>query len=264
MKISDVKLGKTNCKMVIEDTTPYFVNSLRRVILSEIPKLAVSYVTIYDNTSALFDEIIAQRIGMIPLPTRLDLLGFKEDCACEGKGCPNCTVLYTLSKEGPCTVYSSDLQPQDKSWAPVDGNIPIIKLTEGQRIILEAEANLGRGKDHAKWQVAHGVGYKYFPIIEIDEKKCNLCNKCVEACPKKILEIKNKKLTIKDIEECTLCKSCVENCDQDAIKVRGDETKFIFKFETDGSLSAKEVLEEALEILSNRYKEIYKQVSKIK
>ena len=264
MKISDIKLGKTSCKMVIENTTPYFMNSLRRVILSEIPKLAVSYVTVYDNNSALFDEIIAHRIGMIPLPTKLDLLGFRDQCTCEGKGCPNCTVLYTLSKEGPCTVYSGDLQPQDKMWAPVDGNIPIVKLTEGQRLILEAEAVLGRGKDHAKWQVASGVGYKYYPIIEIDESKCNLCGKCVEACPRNILEIKNNKLTTKDIEKCSMCKSCVEKCDKDAINVKGDESKFIFKFEADGSLSAKEVLEKALEILSNRYKEIHKQIGKIK
>lgn len=258
MKLKFLEIKDDYAKILFEDTKPYFVNAIRRTLISDIPKLAIETVTIYDNTSALFDEIIAHRLGLIPLPTHLDLLNFRNECSCGGKGCPSCTVHYTLSKEGECVVYSGDLRPEDPMWAVVDKNIPIVKLLKNQRLILEAEAELGTGKEHAKWQVVCGIGYKYYPVIEIDEKKCNLCGACVEACPRDILQIKRNKLQIKNVEECILCKSCSEACRREAINVKGDETRIIMQYETDGSMTAKEALKQALKILSRKYEELEK------
>jgi len=264
MKINVVELKPKKAVLKIEGTKPYFVNSLRRIMLSELPKLAVNDIVIYDNTSALFDEIIAHRLGMVPIPTDLSLLTFRGQCVCKGKGCPNCTVRYTLSKEGEGVVYSGDLQPEEKSWAIKEDKIPIVELYNDQRLIIEVEAVLGRGRDHAKWQPVQAPGYKYYPIAEIDQKKCDLCKKCVEACPKNILEIKNNKLVITDIEQCTICKSCMEICENNAITVRGDENKFIFHFETDGSLSTKDTLRETSKILAEKYAEFGKLLKKLK
>ncbi len=258
MKIQFLELKDDYAKVLFEDTSPYFVNAIRRALMSDIPKLAIENVTIYDNTSALFDEIIAHRLGLIPLPTHLDLLNFREECSCGGKGCPSCVVHYTLSKEGECTVYSGDLRPEDPMWAVLDKNIPIVRLLKGQRLILEAEAQLGRGKEHAKWQVVSGIGYKYYPMIEIDEEKCNLCGECVSICPRDVLEIKRKKLVVKDEMVCTLCRSCMEVCEKDAIKVEGDEKRIILQYETDGSLSARDALKEALKALHQKYDEMEK------
>lgn len=264
MKINVKDLKTKEAVLEIEGTKPYFVNSIRRIMLSELPKLAVNNVVIYDNTSALFDEIVAHRLGLIPIPTDLSLLTFRDQCVCKGKGCPNCTVRYTLSKEGEGIVYSGDLQPEEKTWAIKEDKISIVELYNDQRLILEVEAVLGRGRDHAKWQAVQAPAYKYYPVVEINQKKCTLCKKCVEACPKKILDIKNNKLIIADIERCTICKSCVEVCEPEAITVKGDETRFIFRFETDGSLTAKEALEETAKILENKYSEMGKLLKKLK
>jgi len=169
-----------------------------------------------------------------------------------------------LSKEGEGTVYSGDLQPEEKSWAIKEDKIPIVELFNDQRLILEVEAVLGCGKDHAKWQPVQAPGYKYYPIVEIDRKKCDICKKCVEACPKNILEIKNNKLVVNDIEKCTICKSCMEICEKNAITARGDENKFIFHFETDSSLTAKDVLRESAKILAEKYAEFGKLLKKLK
>src|SRR4030042_3185956 len=117
MKLDIVELKPKKAILKIDETKPCFINSIRRVMLSDLPKLAVDDVVIYDNTSALFDEIISHRLCLIPIPTDLSLLTFKNECVCKGKGCPNCTVRYTLSKEGKGMVYSGDLQPEEKSWA---------------------------------------------------------------------------------------------------------------------------------------------------
>ena len=264
MKVNIAELKPKKAVFKIEGTNPYFVNSLRRIMLSELPKLAVNNVVIYDNTSTLFDEIISHRLGLVPIPTDLSLLKFKEECVCKNKGCPNCTVRYTLSKEGDGIVWSGDLQPEEKSWAIKENKIPIVELFGDQRLILEIEAVLGRGKDHAKWQSVISPGYKYYPIVEIDQNKCNQCKKCVDICPKNILEIKNNKLIITDIEKCTICKSCMELCEEKAITVKGDENKFLFHFETDGSLTAKDAIEASIKILKGKYIEFGKLLKDLK
>ena len=148
MKVNIVDLKPKKAVIKLEDTSTYFVNSLRRIMISELPKLAVEDVVMYDNTSALFDEIIAHRLGFVPIPTDLSLLSYRDECVCKGKGCPNCTVRYTLSKEGEGIVYSGDLQPAEKTWAITEDKIPIVELFGDQRIILEVEAVLGLSLIH--------------------------------------------------------------------------------------------------------------------
>jgi len=257
MKINILEEDETFMKIIIENTTPHFVNAIRRTLLADVPKLAIENVTIYDNTSALFDEIIAHRLSLIPLPTDLDLLVKREECTCKGEGCPSCTVHYTLSKEGECTVYSGDLKAEESSWAVKDENIPIVRLLKNQRLILEAEAELGSGRKHAKWQAICGSGHKYYPSIEVNEE-CNVCMECVNSCPRNILKAKKKKIVVENVEDCILCKTCEEVCGKDAIKVSGDPTKIIFQFETDGSLTAKRAFMEALNILYKKYDELEK------
>ena len=80
MKVKIVELKGNKGVLKIEDTNVYFVNSLRRIMVSELPKLAIDDVIIYDNTSALFDEIISHRLSLIPIPTDLGLFTFRNEC----------------------------------------------------------------------------------------------------------------------------------------------------------------------------------------
>jgi DNA-directed RNA polymerase subunit D len=264
MKIDVVELKPKKAVLKIEDTEPYFVNSLRRIMLSELPKLAVDDVVIYDNTSALFDEIIAHRLGLIPIPTDLSLLTFRDECTCKGKGCVNCTVRYTLSKEGAGIVYSGDLQPEEKSWAITEDKIPIIELHNDQRLILEVEATLGRGRDHAKWQPVQAPGYTFMPTIEVDKKRMNEVKAFVKELPPEIIELKNDKLQIKDIKKMSVLESYIDKAKADFITIKRDPTKILFSFETDGALSAKDALKESAKLLESKYTEFGKLLKKLK
>jgi DNA-directed RNA polymerase subunit D len=264
MKIDVVELKPKKAVLRIEDTSPYFVNALRRVMLSELPKLAVNDVVIYDNTSALFDEIISHRLGLIPIPTDLSLLTFRDECVCKGKGCPNCTVRYTLSKEGEGTVYSGDLQPQEKSWAIKEDKIPIVKLYGDQRLILEVEAVLGRGKEHAKWQPVQAPAYRMDPIIEFDKKQVKEVKEFVEKLPKDLAEVKNDKIVLKDNSKISLFESYIDENKTDFISVKRDPRKVTFTFETDGSLTAKDAIINSAKILEDKYSEFGKLLKSLK
>jgi DNA-directed RNA polymerase subunit D len=264
MKIDVKELKPKKAVLKFEDTQPYFVNSLRRVMLSELPKLAVNDVVIYDNTSALFDEIISHRLGLLPIPTDLSLLTFRDECVCKGKGCPNCTVRYTLSKEGEGTVYSGDLQPSEKSWAITEDKIPIVKLYGDQRLILEIEAVLGRGRDHAKWQAVQSPAYKMEPVIEFDKKRLNEVKEFMEKLPKDTAEIKNDKIILKDLSKLNILESFMDQEKVDFITIKRDPTKITFTFETDGSLTAKDAIVQSAKILENKYSEFSTLLKKLK
>ncbi len=281
MELEVRKLEERKAELLLTDTNPPMANALRRVLVADIPKLAIEDVEFhlgtigdeeedkeYESAAPLFDEIIAHRLGMLPIPTDLELFSYRDECQeCDGEGCPNCTVIYSLNKKGPCTVYSGDLIPVgENDLRPVDDLIPIVKLSDDQALLMYATAELGTAKEHAKWQPTSGVSYKYYPEIEIDQDACDAseeCEECVEVCPVDILEIEDGELIVTDVEKCKLCKACVEACGKDVIEVNGRDDKFILTFETDGSLTTEQTLKKGLEVLNQKFTDMIDLIDEI-
>ncbi len=264
MKVEITEMKQKKAVINIKDTQPYFVNSIRRIMISDLPKLAVEDVIIYDNTSPLFDEIISHRLGFVPIPTDLSLLTFRDQCVCKGKGCPNCTVRYTLSKEGAGMIHSGDLQPAEKSWAITEDKIPIVELFGDQRLILEVEAVLGRGKTHAKWQPVQAPGYRFMPTITFDKKKIKEVQEFIKELPKGLVELKKDKIEIADIKKMPVFESYMDKHKVDFITIDRDPTNIIFSFETDGALNAKDAIIESAKILKEKYAELGKHLKSLK
>ena len=274
MNIDILEMEETRAKLLIYNADPQLVNALRRTLISDLPKMAIEYVDFHlgpigssengrvaDGSSPLFDEIIAHRLGLIPIPTDLGVFRFRSECDHPPEeSCELCTITYTLHKVGPCTVYSGDLEPVNGSeYKPKDPLIPIVKLDEGQAIYITAYAILGTAKEHAKWQVTSGVGYQYYPTVVLDNKKCKNCDRCLEVCPKKVFEKINGKVVVKNPENCNLCGACVKECE--GVTVKGDPTKFILRYETDGSMSAEKALKKALKILEKEFEDLRESIS---
>ena len=139
----------------LKDIPLEYANALRRICLNGIPVFAIDTVDIIENSSVLADEALAHRLALIPIKT--DLTRFAEPSKCECKsetGCSNCRVMLVLDSgdtNTTRTVFSNELSSEDKDVAPISDKIPIIKLTQGQRVKVEAYAKLGRGSEHAKW-----------------------------------------------------------------------------------------------------------------
>ncbi len=270
MEITFASLDDSLARFTLTGASPAFANAMRRAMIGEVPTLAIEDVRIYDNTSALFDEMLAHRIGLIPIKTDLTTYSTKDTCSCGGAGCPGCTATYTLSVEGPRTVTSSDLIPQDPGAAPVYDNIPIVKLTKGQKLVIEARAILNIGREHAKWQPTLVCGYKNHPIITISEA-CDACGMCAEGCPRDILVVKGKKVQVAEgkLPDCSMCKLCERAClasgigDEPEIRITAEPDRFIFVVESDGSLPAKEIMNRALLFIREQADELEKQLGEL-
>ena len=144
-----------------------YANTLRRIMGFEVPVMAIEDVEFRKNTSILYDEMIAHRLGLVPLTTDLKSYNMMSECKCKGAGCASCTVKLVLKAQGPCTVYTSDIKSKDPEIKPAHGKMPIVKLLEGQELEFEATAVLGQGKDHSKW--ATGLIYYKMPNVDGDE-----------------------------------------------------------------------------------------------
>ncbi|MFW6045689.1 MAG: DNA-directed RNA polymerase subunit D [Natronomonas sp.] len=141
-------------RFLVRGITPAFANGIRRAMLADVPTLSIDNVRVIENSSVMFDEQIALRLGLIPLSTPDDYE-------------PGEVVTLALDVEGPATAYSSDLVSSDDQVEPAEDNVPIIDLKEGQRLEIEADAVLGYGKDHAKHQGGVAVGYRHLQQVDI-------------------------------------------------------------------------------------------------
>jgi len=258
----EVKLVEKNdvtMRLVIQGVDVPFMNALRRIMLAEVPSMAIDEVVIIENSSVLHDEILAHRLGLIPLKTDLDSYNLPEECSCKSEfGCNLCRVALTLEVEASdneMTIYSGDLKPENPDIKPISDKIPIVKLAPGQKIKLEAYARLGKGKHHAKWQPVSMCTYKYFPQIKIDERRCDLCGECVKICPKRVLvKVEDEKIENQNLIECILCQDCVKACPSSprAIEVAWDNEAFVLNLESTGALPVERIMLEALKILDKK------------
>lgn len=133
-----------------------YVNSIRRLAISEVPTLAIDDVVILENSSVMHDEAVAHRLGLIPLRTDPGRFVMPHECDCKSTlGCSKCRVLLVLDSEAnekTLVVTSGELVSEDELVKPVSKEIPIVVLAPNQKLKFEAYARLGIGKDHAKWQ----------------------------------------------------------------------------------------------------------------
>ncbi len=256
MKIHILEKSENRIKFLLEDSSVAFANALRRTMKNEVPVMAVENVIFEENSSALFDEVVAHRLGLIPLTFDKDLYNTKEDCKCGGKGCSRCEVVLVLEKQGPCIVKAGDIKSSADDVKTTDPNIPIVDLLENQRLKLEAVAQLGVGIDHIKWQAAN-VGYRYRPIVKLKPDEDNA--KAYHVCPVNVFEKKDGRVRVANELNCTLCMRCVEVSNA---SVSADDTGFIFDIESVSGLSAKDVVQSALDVLEERSEEFVSEFKK--
>ena len=255
-------------RFIVKGVNVPFVNALRRIMLTEVPAMAIDELVILENSSMLNDEILAHRMGFIPLKTDLDSYNLPEECTCKSEfGCNLCRLTLTLEAEATektTTVYSGDLKSENLDVTPVSDKIPIVKLAPEQKIKLEAYARLGKGKDHAKWQPVSMCTYKYLPQIKIDLDRCNACAECVKLCPEMVLIDMEEGIKTQNVIECTLCMDCIDACPQNppAIEISWDKEAFIFKIESTGALPVERIMLEALKILDKKIKDLSNQLKK--
>ena len=248
------KLSEKNnvTKIFIKGADIALLNSVRRAVMNAVAIPAIENVFVYENSSVLFDEFLAQRLGLVPI--KADPKRYKEGDK----------VKMILEKEGPCTVYSKDIKSTDPKIDVIDKKIPIVKLKKGKKIKIEMEAVVGKGKAHAKWQPAV-ISYYEVPEVSFNMKLIKDAKKFVESCPPGVLELKAGKIVLKEQvpSNIDLLTKCRDIAPDGAVELNFDTNSFVVVVENHGNMKVSEILSEALDSLKERSKEFKRELNKI-
>ncbi|PHU31072.1 hypothetical protein BC332_03165 [Capsicum chinense] len=204
-KVEIMRLEEDELEFDMIGIDPSLANAFRRILIAELPTMAIEKVLIANNTSIIQDEVLAHRLGLIPIkvdprlfeymsendvPNEKNTIVFKLHARCkkgserlrvlssELKWLPNGSELI-LATESPAShsstkpkTYTSFSSSQDtlpefsnNPIAPKDADIIIAKLGPGQEIELEAHAVKGIGKTHAKWSPVATAWYRMLPEV---------------------------------------------------------------------------------------------------
>lgn len=262
MEIKILEEKDNELKFLLKDVNHAYANALRRAMIAEVPSMAIEDVIILENTSVLYDEVIAHRLGLIPLKTDLDAYELPEDCDCKSElGCSKCRASFTLDSQAgdeSLMVYSSDLKPEG-DVVPVSGTIPIVKLGPSQKLRLEVYARLGRGIEHAKWQPVSACAYKYSPKVTLNASNLSNPAEVINICPTDVFSPDpTDRIIVRDEAACTLCMDCVGTAVPSdpkktfPVKIEGDESSFIFYVESTGAVPTKRIVQEASMIIDRK------------
>jgi DNA-directed RNA polymerase subunit D len=276
-------------KILITDTDAAQANAIRRTILADVPKMAISKVRFelgqtqdqkgeyFESVNALPDEVIAHRLAMIPIPTYLDEFVFPEDDpANEGLpedqwGSPASQIIYHCSirgtssenKEETKTVRAGDLNVLGETKLQISEShqdIPLTILLHGQYLEFYAYATLGRGRDHAKWAPASAISFYQREIAVLNNKKKS---KILFDLDLGVSQADfGKDGRIEDIDMVEKMRKAMAQVSQgtgrdadfdNAISMEKVDGEFVFSFDTDGSLSPEAVFNQACDVLSSRF-----------
>ncbi|KAK0212666.1 DNA-directed RNA polymerase II, subunit 3 [Desarmillaria ectypa] len=263
VRIRDLK--KDRADFVLENVDLAFANSLRRVMMADIPTIAIDMVEVEANTSVLPDEFIAHRLGMVPLvSTNCDeAMKYNRDCTCMSF-CAYCSIQLILDVScneaitmditsnhldivaAPTDMYAADggdeLTKRTADFGhPVGKNRPgvppvlICKIRKGQALKMKCIAKKGIAKEHAKWSPCSAVSFEYDPYnklrhtthwFEVDERgEWPVSENAREEDPPR---------------------------DDEVFDFNAKPRKFYFEVETDGSLGPQEVVMKGLKELQTK------------
>lgn len=205
---------------LITDMPTSLANAIRRSVL-EIPIMAIDEVEIFKNDSALYDEIIAHRLGLIPIKTAKTIKETK----------------FKLKETGPKTVYSTDLSPN----VGTEYKLPIVILDNEQEIEVVATARLGKGIEHIKHSPGlifykHNLDSDVLDFVKIDESGK--------------ISFNEEELRQKGASEDQINK----------IKKIKESKELLINIESWKQIGAKEIFSEAIEALSKNLQELDKKI----
>jgi DNA-directed RNA polymerase I and III subunit RPAC1 len=263
-------------------------NALRRILISDVPTMAIEKIIMFQNTSLIHDEVLAHRIGLIPIAADPHMFKYLS----ESNGEPNeeNTTVFTLEilcTKNPRalpsappsvqfnngTVYSSALKwvPQgsqaetfkDAPIRPVHDDIILAKLRPGQSIEAELHVIKGVGRDHAKWSPAATAFYRQLPDISFSEPFYGAEAQALKAlCPMNVFDIEDlgsgPQAVAARPRDCTLCRECIRDPEREKrIKLRRVRDHYIFSIETAGQLAPETMFRDALIELKKKLGVVY-------
>jgi DNA-directed RNA polymerase II subunit RPB3 len=279
--IEIIELKDVSMKFILSGVDSSMANSLRRIMIAEVPTLAIDMVEIESNSSVLHDEFIAHRLGLLPLQSQtVNDFTYQRECECE-EFCEKCSVQFTLNvrhtRDGVHRVTTRELISNNEGVQPVvpadsgpeleDNGIVIVKLGKNQEVNLKCVAKKGIGKEHAKWSPVATVAMHYDPDVRLNQAEMEKLSEddkraFVSSCPTSVYSYHEptRTVVVEDAQKCMYCKECVVKANElrhpEMVTIAQKPDRFIFTVESTGAIKAKDIVQTAMGVLKTKLTEL--------
>ncbi|XP_076354046.1 RNA polymerase I and III subunit C [Tachypleus tridentatus] len=260
-------------------------NAIRRILLAEVPTMAIEKVFIYNNTSIIQDEVLAHRLGLIPIKADPRLFEYRQEGDAEGTAedtlefqlqikCtknPHAPKDATTSEElfKNSKVYSGHMKwlplenqgelYKESDIKPVYDDILIAKLRPGHELDMKMHCVKGIGKDHAKFSPVATASYRLLPEItllqEVEGEQADRLAKCFSDG---VIEVVNcsdgrRVAKVKNARKDTCSRNVFRHDDlKDSVKLTRVKDHFICSVESTGALPPDTLVCEAIKVLMGK------------
>lgn len=295
LNVTIVKNEENQMEIEFEPIDAPIVNALRRIIMSEVPTMAIEKVFIADNTTIFQDDFLAHRLGLIPIKADPRFFEYRDEA--DQEGTPQDTIELTLkikciknpdaSKEtGVTDLYlNRSVTSESIKWQPlgnqanlikepikpVNDDILIAKMSPGQALDLKLHCVKGIGRDHAKFSPVATVYYRLLPTIQLTRPIFGEDAKLLKSCfSKGVIEVEsddvgNEIAVVSNARNDSLSRNFYRYKQfENAVKMGLKKDHFIFYIESTGILSTETIFNESIEILISKCRNLLREVQEIK
>ncbi|MBW0536126.1 hypothetical protein O181_075841 [Austropuccinia psidii MF-1] len=287
LNIKICRLSSSTLEFDLVGIDASIANALRRIMIAEVPTVTIEDVFVWNNTSLVHDEVLAQRLGLIPLQVDPRLIDMRSTDGATDlntlvfKLVVNCRRLPNVSKNetDASKIYQNSIVTsgmlqweakgdqlsifKDKPPQPVQDDIVLVKMRPGQEIRAEMHCVKGIGKDHAKFSPVATASYRLLPHIIIHEPIPEAdCEKFQSCFAPGVIEIVQNS---KGIKECRVKNPRKDTVSREALRHPEFEGKvslgrvrdhFIFNVESTGVYSPEEIPLEACSVLLEKIRSV--------
>ncbi|KAJ2376362.1 DNA-directed RNA polymerase core subunit rpc40 [Coemansia sp. RSA 2607] len=283
MDIKIVRITPTDIEFDLIGVDASVANALRRILIAEIPTMAIEKVYMVNNTGIVQDEVLAHRLGLIPIkadpdefqwkkpsaqPTDQNTLVFRMDVTCTRNPEASADETDAKKKYINAAVYSSQLEwhpqgDQAERFAkapirPVHEDILVTKMRPGQQIVCEMHCEKGVGKDHAKFSPVATASYRLLPEIQLLEDITGEDADALKECfAPGVIEV----VTEKGVRKARVANARKDTVSREVLRHKRFEGKvrltrvrdhFIFNVESTGIIAPEKLVSQALDVLMEK------------
>lgn len=284
-KVKIIKIEGMDMEFDLIGLDVAIANTFRRILIAEVPTMAVEKVFIYNNTSIIQDEVLAHRLGLIPIKadprffeyrqegdevgTAEDTIEFKLQIKCSKN--PSATkdstdpeelyknhAVYTQHMEWVPVGAQAEMYGKD-AFRPVFEDILIAKLRPGHELDLKMHCVKGIGKDHAKFSPVATASYRLLPEIRltkvVSEEQAKRLVNCFSPGVMELDETEDGRKIVKVVsprkDTCSRNVYRYEDL-KDAVQMARVKDHVIFSIESTGALKPDLLMVEAIKVLMGK------------
>ncbi|KAI0933608.1 hypothetical protein AcW1_005394 [Taiwanofungus camphoratus] len=280
LRVEIKRLSQRSVEFDLVGVDASIANAFRRILIAEVPTIAIEHVYVWNNTSVIHDEVLAHRIGLVPLnvdpslfefrlptdtPTDRNTLVFRLQVLCErNKNAPKGTNIYinelvksgdlVWAPEGEQNAVFADAIP-----GPTNKDIVLAKLRPGQEVDMELHAIKGVGKDHAKWSPVATASYRLHPLVLLNPSRpvpSHLADKFAKCFSPGVVQVdRNGKVSIdeRNLRKESMSREVLRHKEfEGCVELKRIRDWFIFNVESEGPYAPERLLPEAIAVMREK------------